>query len=96
MAQLCLGAPKRSWGGAGGGRKSKLGGGRSRRRQERGIQLLAGMLWSRMPGQSPGEGAPLALPMENQLLLHPCSTRATTEDSESVTQKTHRSQCSVE
>lgn len=54
-----------------GGRNSEAGGGRNTRRHERGIQLLGGMMSSRMPGQAPGKGAPSTLPLESQTL---CST----------------------
>lgn len=54
----------------GGRKKSEAGGGRNRRRHERGIQLLGGMLSSRMPGQAPGKGTSTLL-LESQTL---CST----------------------
>lgn len=80
-----------------GGRKSKARRGRNRRRHERGIQQLGGMLSSRMPGQAPREGAQSTLLLESQaslqhLGLSPAwrgSSRATEGDSAGMTLKTH-------
>jgi len=53
-------------------RKSKARRGRNRRRHERGIQQLGGMLSSRMPGQAPGEGSRSTLLLDSQPpLQHP-------------------------